>query len=478
MPESGDGLHFSYFFLPFRYIGDDYDTFRYRIDAQCWNIKPYILRDDRNRTALTDEDCRFSGWGSGFYSYVNDFISQHSCYYTLREEKLAELQDTVSSDADGTLHELPYRIDGVSLVHFDTGVGMVIYRAGLTENADEDAVAQMCFYLKQPGHVYIGAQAENRSIVSVLGSFFGRDTLTRMKFLFEYTDMAKGRVNFLSFSYSAGKPGHFTTDARQLQRMYLARYGYDKGCTHPVGYEYDDYAEILVLVDYINWGMTPEGAACLAYGYEDENGTGHREYLAGQFKNEFCSGYLFMYILLLHQRLALCAYQKDFAGAPDRAELHRFRAGYNIREISENVSCQRFYEKIYRQFAIDTLLKETEDRLPTVDDAGMKKLEAAAGRTNAMLAVILSVGTFSALADMLAFFGYMNGSSRKYLWLVVLFSMLILSAVTLTVTYMRKSFMKIFEEIRDDRGTHRILAIIAVIFAILLIFVAKWSFFK
>ena len=93
MPESGDGLHFSYFFLPFRYIGDDYDTFRYRIDAQCWNIKPYILRDDRNRTALTDEDRRFSGWGSGFYSYVNDFISQHSCYYTLREEKLAELKD-------------------------------------------------------------------------------------------------------------------------------------------------------------------------------------------------------------------------------------------------------------------------------------------------------------------------------------------------------------------------------------------------
>ena len=474
----GEGMHFSYFFLPFRYVGDDYDTFRYRLDADIWEIKPYIFRDDRNSSALADEEKKYSSWGSSFYGHVNDLMDTESFYYTLKKDSFGCLGNDIVINADGEFLDTPYRVCEASLIHFSSGIGMVIYKVEVTDDdADEYTVAEMCYHLKKPENMYFGAPDERVSLIAVVRSLFPKDISSKIKFLHQYTDASQGQVNFMSFSYSDDRPGHFTTDQNQLRRMYMARYGYDARYVHPAGYEYDDYAEILALVDYINFGITPGGIACLAYGCAEEGQGGHRAYIEGSFVKEFCTKYLYMNIVLLHQRYLLCADLKDFEKNPDRAVLHRFRAGFNIRDISEIMDYQRLYVKAYRQLDIEGLLKEAEDRLPE-DDGGVRSLEEVNERTNATLAVILTLGFFTAFADMMVMFGYINGNDRKYLWLVVLFSVLIFGTAAVTAAYMRRSFARILEDVKNTKDLPRFIGILIAIFALIIIFAAKWPVFK
>lgn len=471
----GEGLHFSYFFIPFRYVGDDYDTFRYKLDADIWNIRPYIIKDDRQKASLSDEDRVFSEWGSHFYGHINDRIAGKCFYYTLNQDTLSSVGRMVLIRSGEDVLETDYVISEVSLVHFSTAVGMIIYRVdAINEDADEYTVARMCSELKNPVYTALGTAGGSISLIAAFRTFFTKEVASKMKLLFQYPDVCRGNVNFFSFNYSDSTPGHFTTDAKQLNRMYAARYGYDRDHVHPAGYEYDDYAEILALVEDINFGMTPEGLTCLAYGCTDRADGGRPEYLTGTFRYEFCSTYLFMYILLLHQKYALCSLLKDFVNAPDKKALEDFRSAFGVNEISGEAEYQRLYSKTRRQLAVEGLVQEAEDMLPA-DDAGvMTKLEDISAHTNSALTVIMTFSIFTALADMAVFMGYMNGSSRKYLWLVIMFSVIIFGTGLSALVYMRKSFAGIFADIKRAQKSHKYLAVILVIFILLMIFAAKW----
>ena len=300
-----------------------------------------------------------------------------------------------------------------------------------------------------------------------LNQLFSRDMLARMKFFFNNADPSDGQAYFMSFNYNPEKPGRFTTDNEQLNKLYAARYGYNRDYVRPAGFEYDDYKEILALVENINFGITSDGMACLTYGC----GSGKMEkYLKGKFNNDFCSSYLLMYALLLHQRYFLCS-------SPDKDGMKKYRSVYRIAEISDKLKVQRLYERTYKQFDIEQLKEEAENHIPAEDTNVIRAMERESTRIGAMLTVLAIFGVFSAGAGMMSVACYMNGTSRKYLWLIIVLSMIIFGIGAGTVTYMRDNIVKMFISIKEDQKSHKFIYILLALFLILLIFVIKWRSF-
>ncbi|MCR5488120.1 MAG: hypothetical protein K6F35_11470 [Lachnospiraceae bacterium] len=472
-------LHFSYFFLPFRYFGEDFESFKFRLDSEVWDARPYILKDERNRATLADEERAYSGWGASFYAHMNDRLSENCLYYTLKRSRFGKLEEGVLLSIGGEFYPTPYRVDGVSMMLFTSKVGFVILKfLDTNPNANEYTVAEMCSYLAWPGLAALGTKESNIPLITCIRALFDRDTADRLKFQFHHSKFEDSRLPFLSFNYSEGTPGPFTTDAKQLNRMYVARYGYNgTEHRHPANFEYDDYAEILALDDYVNFGMSPSGLACLAYGCEDQNGS-HREYLTGNFLDYFNTGILVMYALLLHQKFMLLLGLRDGAGE-ETAILYR-RVFFST-QFSEDILTQRIYAKAYNQLAIGELYKELDARYPVRENAARVKAASAESEKKGSLPALFAVNTLfsclAALASMVTFLRYVNSGSRSALWIVIISCILIILTEILTIAYAWDSIQEAFGELLENRRSYKFIIVIGLIFIILLIFVAKWAEF-
>ncbi len=473
-------LHFSYFFLPFRYGGEDLDFFKEKLDPAVWQPHPHILKEEGNRESIEEAEQYYTGWGTSFFAHVNDHAAESCFYYTLKPESFGRLASSVMLPVEAGFLTTPYRISEVSLVCFRSMIGFVILKY-LDQNpaANEYSVAEMCAYMSHPEDICVGEMDAGESVMlmTCIRALFDREIVGKMKFQFQHSKLTDGRLNFLSFNYSYETPGKFTTDNKQLNRMYMARYGYSGGQhKHPAGYEYDDYAEILALDDYINFGMTPAGLACLAYGCMDRAGEGHREYLTGLFLRRFQTEILFLYILILHQKQLLLA---GLRSKTKDAASEMFHKVYQHKQISEDVLIQRIYSKTYRQMAIDELAEDldrkTEAGIVSGRAHSASGSAAGGGKTPALLTAILIFSAVTALSSAINFMWYINQDDRSVLWIVIALCIFIFMFGLLFVTYARDSMVAAMDELLDDRKSYKYIIVIGLIFIILMIFVARWA---
>ncbi len=472
-------FRYSYFFLPFRYVGDDYDAFKYRLNSEVWDVRPYILKDERNRATLADDERLFSGWGSPFYAHVNDVLSENSLYYTLKRGRFGKLEDPVCIEINGGFYPTPYRITQVSMVHFTSQVGFVILKCADTNpNGNEYTVAEMCSYMSRPAWIHMGEPGNNIPLMTCVRALFDRELTDRMLFQTHHSKFEDSRLAFLSFHYSDGEPGAFTTDPKQLNRMFMARYGYSGiAHRHPVGYEYDDYAEILALENYVNFGMSPSGLACLAYGCVNaaKGNEGYRDYLLGEFRWTFDTAVLSMYICLLHQKHMLLAALRSNA---KESAAQMYRRVFQCSQLSDDVLISRLYSKTKKQLEIDSLAEDLEAKKPgnSLQEAIQNnREEEKKDRVSFLLAVNTVFAAVAALSAMADFLWFINSGNRKTLWIVILSCVLILCITVFTIVSAWDSIAEAAGKIAENKGSHKFIVVILLILIILLIFVAKWT---
>lgn len=118
---------------------------------------------------------------------------------------------------------------------------------------------------------------------------------------------------------------------------------------------------------YIRWSFCQEGLVCL---YSDTNNHETNEFLSHVFKTNLKREYLYIYILLLHQRELLLSFleqlvqpaQNEYSKLKEVKEqliLSKTRYTYNV--ISNEMTYQNIYLKIGEVLAINSLFEDLQN---------------------------------------------------------------------------------------------------------------------
>lgn len=159
------------------------------------------------------------------------------------------------------------------------------------------------------------------------------------------------------------------------------------------------------------WGISPEAAVCLACPE-----SGNEEFIRKKFYNNFKAQYLFMYVLLLHQKYVLYYfYTKIGIGTYNnletleeyRNQLYEFETDFVFSLVTEVPQYQRLYDRMTKAFSLKKMYEDVHEPLKSLSEvrreAAEKKQKQRDDNVNKALFMLSLLSFFSALVDSFAF---------------------------------------------------------------------------
>lgn len=402
----------SYIFIPFMYNNEsDFKSF---VDAVN-NSGLWEKRDDEI---------------SYMFKYISDKIvstdekSRRCFHYRLKEDKrseynLATYKDVFSTEAHSFRNQkekILFRILNVQLYFFSTTVGIMAFKVYF-ENDDPFWIANAQYYLKKVSReqIFLGDSAEGKTMCDIAKELM-RGIISEEDF-FYYANDGTERANILT--YVEVKPQEdYRKELFYLRNCYKDSFYY-------LGDEKADADEIHSSSKHAVWGISPEAAVCLVCPkYESEG-------FKKKFYNNFKSQYLFMYVLLLHQKYALYMFlMKIGVGRYNtletlenyRGQLYEFETDFVFSCVTEVPQYQNLYERIAKSFALEKMYKDVHEPLISLGEVRREAIEKEKKRRDdgidRALLILSALSFCSALVDSFqfvdSFFGwFLNATGVK-----------------------------------------------------------------
>ena len=378
---------------------------------------------------------RWTGDDKGYmFKYIADKINGGdvgSCqcrHFQLAEEKRESFGLGAASDWFSTVRPRPFggvrepirfRILDVQLFCFRTSVCILAFMLHF-EKDDPFFVAHAEFYLKNAARERFRLDDAERSATLLEFSEALTARLKRVSALdfFYYANEDSRRANVLTYLEvedpvrgGDGKPDederYFRRELFYLKRCYRESYTYTKKDSL-------DSEENYVASEDRIWGISPEAAVCLACPER-----GDRAFLRSTFYPNFNTRYLFMYVLVLHQKYVLYKFLTDIGvGAYNdletleryRAQLYEFETNFVFSCVTEVPQYQLLYEKMTQAFSLKKLYEDVREPLISLaevrraadEKAQRQKEEEQQKRDlkiNKALFWLSALSVFSALVD-------------------------------------------------------------------------------
>ncbi len=423
-------LNTSYIFIPFTFDRED----RFGILAEAmdkhsaWELVTdkitYLLKYIVDKFNAQDrENCQCFHYKLR-EEYASDFgLSFHDTVYAVRDEN----NDSVFYD---------FRMQSLQFYCFSTTVGIAALQIEFIDS-DPYRISNAEYHLKKVARKKNSIFVRDNPSISftlldkVKAALAVLDRVNPPDFFF-YANEGTERANILTFlevedtvddqprSCANRKDIPFKKELYYLRRCYHKdRFSYMED-------EKLDEVEIHSAGQNILWGISPEAAVCLAYP-EDSDKTFTRTV----FFTNFNAQYLFMYILLLHQKYVLYMFLTRIGiGALNSLgtlkkysdELYEFETDFVFSCITEVPQYQMLYEKMSAAFSLKTLYDDVREPLTSLSEIRERENEKERRakeeaqqkkekRLNLTLSFLSLLTLFSALFDGFSFIDtFVSGS--------------------------------------------------------------------
>lgn len=360
--------------------------------------------------------------------YVADKIDSYNkktcqCFhYALKEAGRAQFGLASENEWFSTVphsfrdDEAPIRFQllNIQLYCFSTTVGIIAFKVHLEQN-DPFWVSNAQYHLKKVSRekIFTDANVTGTTMLELAQKLVSElSQISEIK-LFYYANPSTERANVLTYLEVDPK------DDYKRELFYLRRC-YSEGFIFAEN-EKLDADEIYIPSKDTVWGISPEAAVCLAC-----PGFGRQKFIQGTFYKNFNAQYLFMYVLLLHQKYVLYMFlTKIGIGTYNnldtledyRHQLYEFETDFVFSCVTEVPQYQYLYDKMTEAFSLKKMYEDVHEPLISLSDVrresaenNQKKRDANVNKALLMLSIL---SFFSALIDSFdfvnSFFGWFLG---------------------------------------------------------------------
>lgn len=406
----GNNKHFSYIFIPFSM--EHADSFQALTKAVAESGK-WDLSHDNIRYML---------------KYVSDKYmdsdNQNRLFYhfTLRDDSRQAFHIPAASEWFQTVRKWPvnnvgehirFQLKDVHLFCFGTRMCILAFQISLAKTDPLD-VADSLFQLKL-------ASVEVKQVMPPMAEGeapspaprttalrLARDLVHEFESIDRFTffghmDPEHARANVLTY-LEVPNQDSYDRELFYLRNCYNRRFLYTANSD-------PDRKEIFQNTEDILWGVTSEASVCLACPEK-----GNEKFIQKTFLRNFQSEYLFMYVILLHQKYVLYMLLTELGIGQNndremlekyQENLSEFKADFVFSVITEVPQYQDLYDYMVRASALEQLYQDVQEPLISLGEIRRKAEEKEQAKRDSNInnaLVLLSVlSFFSVMADSIGF---------------------------------------------------------------------------
>lgn len=393
---------------------------------------PFIFKNQADFSPLIEAFNNSDSWEQihdeivYMLKYVADKIDSHNkeacqCFhYKLKDSYrdkfgLATENDwfsTTTYSFRGQEEKALFRILSVQLYCFSTTVGIVAFKIHL-EKDDPFWVSNAQYHLKKVSRekIFIGDSARATTMLDISKMLVSEFAPISEITFFYYANPSTERANVLT--YLEVKP----QNSYKKELFYLRRC-YSDGFIYIENSKSD---EIFIPSKDTVWGISPEAAVCLVC-----PGYGRAKFLQETFYKNFNAQYLFMYVLLLHQKYVLYMFlTKIGIGTYNnldtleeyRHALYEFETDFVFSCVTEVPQYQNLYDRMTEAFSLKKMYEDVHEPLISLGEVRRETAENEQkkrdDKVNKALLMLSVLSFFSALVDSFdfvnSFFGWFLG---------------------------------------------------------------------
>lgn len=390
----------SYIFMPFTY-GDG---------RQFKNIQG-ILNESRSWTQFHDEIKYMLKFVADKIDSKNNSDACLCFHYRLNMDSreqygLGEADDWFSTEAhlfQGRQEVIRFQILDVQLYCFSTGIGLLAFHLHFASN-DPYWIANAQYYLKKVSRESISLRENEKfTFLDLSRKVIEELNRERQPEFFFYANASTERANFFTFLE--------VPDMKNYQRqLFYLRRCYSEGFLY-IQDDEKNSEEIFRPSKDITWGISPEAGVCLACTQMDR-----KKFLQNTFYPNFNAQYLFMYVLLLHQKYVLYQFLTEIGVSryndlemleEYRRRLYDFETDFVFSYITEVPQYQELYDKVAQSFALREMFEDVHEPLNSLADVRREAAEEEQKKreigVNRALLILSVLSFFSALMDSFQF---------------------------------------------------------------------------
>ncbi len=345
-----------------------------------------------------------------------------------------------------------FQITDIEMFCFSTCISIMTFRI-VMERSEPFWISSAQYYLKKVSQEEISTGKNRTNFLQMTESLckgLGLSDLLDWE-CFYYANKGRERANFLTYVELAGNK-----NAKECFReLYYLRHCYGDGYIYFEDPE-SERREIFQSTGEVVWGVSSEAAVCLAF--PDK---GYREFIQKELYPNFVTQYLFMYVMLLHQKYFLYLLLNNVATYNDirqlekyENQLYEFKADFVYTFVTEVPQYQILYERMSKAFAITEMYEDVEEPLISL---GRKRKEneenkekARDNALNTSLGLIAFLAVFSALVDSFDFFGSFLSQFGREKIIPVVQNLCVLAIVVIAVCVVARLIKNIHQRNKRD----------------------------
>lgn len=385
-----------YFFLPFKFE----DQMKFDSLVKAFGASESWVK--------TDDEIKY------MLKYVADKINSRDpkncrCFHYLLKSSARSARGISSENEwyaftgkmDGQDEVFRFQIIDVHLYCFSTSVGIISFRVHL-EKEDPLWVSTALYYLKKVSRIKFavdGSDSSPETMLNISERLMKEfEHISSFEF-FYYANASTERANV--FTYLQTGSGE---DCRY--QLYYLRRCYSQSFLYTENEKLDE-KEIYQSSPDIVWGISAEAAVCLTCPEP-----GREKFICGTFYKNFNIQYLFMYVLLLHQKYVLYLFlMKIGIGTYNnlemleeyRDQLYEFETDFVFTCITEVPQYQTVYDKMMTAFSLKRMYEDVHEPLISLGEVRRAVSEDHQKRqendVNKALLLLSVLSFFSALVD-------------------------------------------------------------------------------
>lgn len=305
-----------------------------------------------------------------------------------------------------------FQILSVQLYCFSTTVCIMAFKVHFEKN-DPMWLSSAQYYVKKVSRekIYISeSQKKSDTLLDISKRLVSNLQSVHEFDFFYYANPSTERANLLTYLEVEAKED-YKKELFYLRRCYRESFLYEEN-------EELDRNEIYIPSKGTIWGISPEAAVCLVCPE-----LGKEQFIRGKFYKNFNAQYLFMYVLLLHQKYVLymlltkigVGTYNDLETLEEyRHQLYEFETDFVFSCVTEVPQYMYLYERMTQAFSLKKMYEDVHEPLRSLGEirriASEDKQKKRDNNVNKALLMLSVLSFFSALVDSFdfaeAFFGW------------------------------------------------------------------------
>ncbi len=381
---------------------------------------PSVFCKEFVQSATTRDWKQFYMQGDFLLKHIDTTLTKNVACFEKRFDAISFVATCKDTKDETTLHHYPFSVDCVQVYCFDTGLGICSINIPYATEIEKNILANLCAVLHCSAEQTNNTQGlmishdSTQTYLSCVIQNFLDDLLGSDYVIYGTQDNAvQRRVDmFCAALCDIGE----NADAECNKLCYLLANAYDTRDSKLAIKKEDVFYQH----DYIRWHFTKRGCACVS----NLTGIGSNDnFLKNRWFYSIESNYFYLYIMVMHQKLASYHLLNSITADPDlnhftinQKALIEFNAKYIFSIVSDEPFLQKAYTEMKKATNADDVYAELQSQLVRMFDyARMEADDANEMRSHRLnlistfISIVCSISIISETVSLFRAYGYSLG---------------------------------------------------------------------